>query len=137
LRSRRVRPVDGAGPPGACPGQRAAAGDSVTGIAEAAGRVLAKLRQSLPTAARAEAAALASTTLRLPRSGDEVDHTVLLTVSTACRTPERIEMRYRSGVGEVTERRVEPYRVVNVDRRWYLVARDLDAGRGARSASTA
>ena len=105
---------------------RAAAGDSVRGVAEAAGRALGKLRQTLPPAARAEADALASTTLRLASHGAEVDHEVLVTVSTACRTPERLHLRYTSGGGEVTERRVEPYRVVNVDRRWYLVAHDLD-----------
>jgi predicted DNA-binding transcriptional regulator YafY len=51
---------------------------------------------------------------------------VLVTVSTACRTPERLQLRYTAGDGAITERRVEPYRVVNVDRRWYLVAHDLD-----------
>ncbi len=105
---------------------RAAAGDSVTGVAEAAGRALVKLRQSLPPAARAEADALAATTLRLPSHGDTVDHDVLLTVSAACRVPERLHLSYVSGSGVTSERRIEPYRVVNVERRWYLVAHDLD-----------
>jgi predicted DNA-binding transcriptional regulator YafY len=105
---------------------RAAAGDSVTGVAEAAGRALTKLRQSLPPPARAEADALAATTLRLPSHGDTVDHEVLLTVSAACRLPERLHLRYVDGAGAATERRIEPYRVVNVERRWYLVAHDLD-----------
>lgn len=105
---------------------RAAAGDSVTGVAEAAGRALAKLRHTLPPQARAEADALAATTLRLPSHGDTVDHEVLLTVSAACRVPERLHLQYRSGAGVVTDRRIEPYRVVNVERRWYLVAHDLD-----------
>lgn len=105
---------------------RAAAGDSVTGVAEAAGRALGKLRQSLPPAARAQVDALATTTVRLPSAGGEVDHAVLLAVAAACRTPERIEVRYRAASGAVTDRRLEPFRVVNVDRRWYLVAHDLD-----------
>lgn len=105
---------------------RAAAGDSVTGVAEAAGRALTKLRQTLPPSARAEADALAATTLRLPSHGDTVDHEVLLTVSAACRVPERLHLRYVDGAGAVTERRIEPYRVVSVERRWYLVAHDLD-----------
>lgn len=105
---------------------RAAAGDSVVGVAEAAARALGKLRQTLPPQARAEAEALAASTLRLSSHGATVDHDVLVTLSTACRTPERVHLRYTSGGGEVTERRIEPYRVVNVDRRWYLVAHDLD-----------
>lgn len=105
---------------------RAAAGDSVTGVAEAAGRALTKLRQTLPPPARAEADALAATIVRVPSHGATVDHDVLVTVSAACRAPERLAVRYRDGAGNETDRRIEPYRVVNVERRWYLVAHDLD-----------
>ncbi len=105
---------------------RAAASDSVTGVAEAAGRALAKLRQTLPPPARAEADALAATIVRVPSHGETVDHEVLLTVSAACRTPDRLAVRYRDGGGNETDRRIEPYRVVNLERRWYLVAHDLD-----------
>jgi len=105
---------------------RAAAGESVTGVAEAAERALAKLHQSLPPRSRAEADALASATVRLPSSGDEVDHAVLVLVTAACREGERLQLEYRDGAGNVTDRRVEPFRVVNVERRWYLVAHDLE-----------
>lgn len=105
---------------------RAAAGESVSGVAEAAERALDKLRSSLPPAARAEAEALSTATLRLSSGGDEVDHDRLLTVSTACRVGERLGVSYRDAVGTVTERRIEPYRIVSVGRRWYLVAYDLD-----------
>lgn len=106
---------------------RTAAGDSVRGVGEAAERALAKLRQSLPTRARTQAEALSAATVRLPSTtGAEVDETVLLEVSAACRTPERLELGYRSAAGVETERRVDPYRVVNVDRRWYLMAYDVD-----------
>ena len=105
---------------------RAAAGDSITGVAEAAGRALGKLRQTLPPAARAEADAVAATVVRVPSHGDTVDRDVLLAVSAACRVPERLAVRYRDGAGNETDRRIEPYRVVNVERRWYLVAHDLD-----------
>ena len=47
-------------------------------------------------------------------------------MSAACRVPERLHVRYVDGSGAVTDRRIEPYRVVNVERRWYLVAHDLD-----------
>lgn len=105
---------------------RAAAGDSVSGVADAAERALDKLRSSLPPAARAEAEALANATLRLTTGGDEVDHDLLVTVSTACRVGERLRVEYRDAVGNATDRRIEPYRVVSVGRRWYLVAYDLD-----------
>lgn len=105
---------------------RAAAGDSVSGIAEAAERALAKLQATLPPAARSQAESLAAATLRLPSAGDAVDHDLLLTVSAACRAGERLRVEYRDAVGNVTDRRIEPYRVVSVGRRWYLVAYDLD-----------
>ena len=107
---------------------RAAAGDSIAGVADAAERALAKLQQTLPPRARAEADALAAATLRMPsqRTDDQVDPQVLVAVSSACREQERLAAEYRDGAGAVTERRIEPFRVVSVDRRWYLVAHDLD-----------
>ena len=107
---------------------RTAAGESIAGVADAAERALAKLQQTLPPRARAEADALATATLRLPsqRTDDQVDPNVLVAVSSACREQERVAAEYRDGSGNVTERRIEPFRVVSVDRRWYLVAHDLD-----------
>lgn len=106
---------------------RTAAGDSVRGVGEAAERALSKLRQSLPAAARTQVEALSAATLRLPSTtANEVDEQILLTVSSACRNPERLAIRYRSAGGVETDRRVEPFRVVSVERRWYLVAHDLD-----------
>lgn len=106
---------------------RTAAGDSVRGVGVAAERALAKLRQSLSPRARTQAEALSAATLRLPTtSGNEVDDAVLLDVSAACRTPERLEIGYRAASGIETRRRIDPYRVVNVGRRWYLMAFDVD-----------
>ena len=106
---------------------RTAAGDSVRGVGVAAERALAKLRQSLPPRARTQAEALSAATVRLPSApGHEVDDAVLLEVSAACRTPERLALVYRAATGIETDRRVDPYRVVNVDRRWYLMAYDVD-----------
>jgi len=106
---------------------RTAAGDSVRGVGVAAERALAKLRQSLSPRARTQAEALSAATVRLPMAtGNEVDDAVLLEVSAACRTPERLHIGYRAASGIETERRVDPYRVVNVGRRWYLMAFDVD-----------
>ncbi len=52
------------------------------------------------------------------------------TCSSPCPTPaaagERLHVGYRDAQGRSTDRRIEPYRVVSVGRRWYLVAYDLD-----------
>lgn len=106
---------------------RTAAGDSVRGVGVAAERALQKLRQTLPPSARAKVESLASSTIRLPSSvSSEVEEAILTDVSTACRTPERIRFDYRAANGVRSERRAEPFRVVNVERRWYLAAFDLD-----------
>ena len=59
-------------------------------------------------------------------AGPNVDPEVLLTVAQGCRRAERMRFGYRDGAGNVTERRVEPYGLVSAERRWYLVAFDLD-----------
>jgi len=108
-------------------GLRAATGGAVTGIEESAVAALAKLEQVLPARLRDRVLALNASAV-LVRSGAEtrIDPEVLLSLAQACRRPERIQFTYVDGSGNVTERRVEPYRLVNVEQRWYLVARDLD-----------
>jgi predicted DNA-binding transcriptional regulator YafY len=104
---------------------RAAAGDSVAGVADAAARALAKLEQTLPANARRAVTAVSDSTVRLTATGDAVDPDVLVAVSGACRNRRQVRATYRSRGGRPTERRLEPYRVVNAGRRWYLVAYDL------------
>ena len=108
-------------------GLRAAASGGVIGYEEAAVAALAKLEQVLPARLRERVLALNSATV-LVRSGagPNVDPEVLLTVAQGCRRPERIRFGYRDGAGNVTERRVEPYGLVSAERRWYVVALDLD-----------
>lgn len=104
---------------------RSAAGDSVVGVGDAAGRALAKLEQTMPSRLRSQLAALSMSTERLPGAGDgSVDPEVLVTVSRACRERDVLHLDYRDSGGRQTERRVEPWRVVNAGRRWYLVAYD-------------
>jgi predicted DNA-binding transcriptional regulator YafY len=111
---------------------RAAAGDSVAGIASAAVTALGKLERTVPAAARTRIGALVASTVRVPTTGDEVDPDVLMTVSSACRDGVRVTAGYCDARGRSSERRLEPYRIVSVGRRWYLVAFDLDR-RGWRS----
>ena len=63
--------------------------------------------------------------LPMPSSGPQVDPDVLTVIASACRDHERLRFDYRthSGAGQ---RSVEPYRLINDRRRWYLVAWDVD-----------
>lgn len=108
-------------------GLRVAASGGVAGYDEAAVAALAKLEQMLPATLRERVLALnAATVLTRPGAGPLVDPEVLLSIAQACRRPERITFGYRDGNGNLSERRVEPHGLVNAERRWYLVARDLD-----------
>ncbi|MGD9705191.1 MAG: helix-turn-helix transcriptional regulator [Acidimicrobiia bacterium] len=105
---------------------RAAAGGSVIGVEDAAGRVLSRLEQMLPTRLRPHVAALSSATTRIRSVGEEVHRDVLVAVSRACRERDELVLCYRDARGRESERRVEPYRVVNAGRRWYLAAHDVE-----------
>jgi predicted DNA-binding transcriptional regulator YafY len=108
-------------------GLRAAASGGVAGYEEAAVAALAKLEQVLPATVRERVLALnAATVLTRPGAGPGIDSEVLLMLAQACRRPERIRFSYRAGTGNLTDRRVEPHGLVNAERRWYLVGRDLD-----------
>jgi predicted DNA-binding transcriptional regulator YafY len=50
----------------------------------------------------------------------------LMALAMSCRRGERIRFTYRDGSDRVSERRVEPHRLVSLGRRWYLVGFDLD-----------
>jgi predicted DNA-binding transcriptional regulator YafY len=103
---------------------RSAASDSVSGVAEAAVRALGKLEQTLPPRLRVQVDAISSSTARLPTEGPAADSGVLVALSRACRERDELAVSYRDMRGTVTERRIEPYRLVSAGRRWYLVARD-------------
>jgi predicted DNA-binding transcriptional regulator YafY len=108
-------------------GLRAAASGGVAGFDDAAVAALAKLEQVLPARLRERVAALATSTVLVARHGGPlVDPEMLLTLAQGCRGLERVHFAYRDGEGRVSDRRVEPYRLVSFERRWYLVGRDLD-----------
>lgn len=108
-------------------GLRVASG--VTGIAEAGARALAKLLQVLPPRLRPTVDALSSTVDRGPEDvgtdvpDPEVDPRTLGTVAQAVRDEEWLRFDYRGA-----PRKVEPYRLLSWQRRWYLVARDPQSG---------
>jgi predicted DNA-binding transcriptional regulator YafY len=107
-------------------GLRTAAGASVTGIEETAIRALVKLEQVLPTHLRRRVNALQSVTSTLPATGPRVDPEALTTIAGACRDRERLRFDYSARDATESRRVVEPLSLVNLGRRWYLVAWDCD-----------
>lgn len=96
---------------------------------EAALRALTKIIQVLPRRLRTRLDAVRSSTTAAPWGTDStsaVDHGVLSTLALGCRDSERVRFGYRSASGAESARRVEPYRLVPLGQRWYLVAYDLD-----------
>jgi predicted DNA-binding transcriptional regulator YafY len=107
-------------------GLRKAAG--VAGVEEMSLRALTKLEQVLPSRLRRRVSALASYTVQVPSdlAGPEVDPELLTQLAGLCRDREQLRFDYSAHGGESTLRRVEPHRLVNWGRRWYLVAFDLE-----------
>ncbi|MFH8516655.1 helix-turn-helix transcriptional regulator [Streptomyces gelaticus] len=101
------------------------AGGAVTGAGDAALRALTKLDQVLPTRLRHEVRALSGSVESFGTGHTPVDPEVLMTLARACRDEVETCFNYPSG-SEVRPRRAEPYRLVASDRRWYLLAYDLD-----------
>lgn len=105
---------------------RLAAGGTVAGASEAALRTLAKLDQVMPPRLRSEVRAIQDATETLPGAAVEIDGEVLSRLARACRDTVRVRFRYAGLGAEVTERLVEPVRLVATGRRWYLLAWDVD-----------
>jgi predicted DNA-binding transcriptional regulator YafY len=101
-----------------------AARASVTGIEETAVRALVKLEQVLPAHLRRRVAALGSATIAPPGPGPTIAPRDLTVIAAACRDSECLRFAYRSRDGTDTRREVEPHSLVNLGRRWYLVAWD-------------
>jgi hypothetical protein len=107
-------------------GLRTAASGSIAGIEETSVRALAKLQQVPPPRLRRRISAFQSSTLSMPSPGPQVDPDVLTVIASACRDHESLRFDYRAHSGAASRRSVEPYRLVNDRRRWYLAAWDTD-----------
>jgi predicted DNA-binding transcriptional regulator YafY len=109
-------------------GLRTAAGQGIEGIGETSVRALAKLEQVLPNRLRRRVGALNAFTVPMLRGPvpDAVDPAVLTELAHLCRDAERLRFEYRDHDGTTSRRSVEPHRLVCTERRWYLVAWDLD-----------
>ena len=104
-------------------------------LGEAALSASTKLRQVLPEALRDRVDALGEVVVgvRQGRAGAEredgdgrIELPNLMALAMCCRRGERVPFTYRDGADRVSERRVEPHRLVSLGRRWYLVGFDLD-----------
>lgn len=104
------------------------AGGAVTGAGDAALRALTKLDQVLPVRLRHEVRALSGSVEFFGGGRSPVDPDVLMTLARACRDEVEAGFDYPAGPAgsEPRRRRCEPYRLVASDRRWYLLAYDLD-----------
>ena len=106
-------------------GLRVATGHNVAGFEEAAVAALAKLEQVMPSHLRHRVDAVHASTVPMPGpGGPPVDPAVIVLVAQGCRGLERLRFDYVDSNGDATDRLVEPFRLVHVSRRWYLVAFD-------------
>ncbi|WP_433683947.1 helix-turn-helix transcriptional regulator [Nocardia sp. CA-119907] len=104
------------------------------GIEEAAARASSTIRQVMPARLRHRIDALQVTAVDRPaaRPDPHVDPSVLTTLSAAVRAREVLRFDYASPSQTGDDpagsppRRVQPHHLVSWERRWYLVAWDLD-----------
>jgi predicted DNA-binding transcriptional regulator YafY len=102
------------------------AGTAVPGIERSALTALAKLDRLLPPRLRSQLTALRSATVSLSSPTEIVPTENLIGLAHACDGHQRVTFAYVAQDGRLSERRAEPHRLVATDRRWYLVAYDLD-----------
>ena len=105
---------------------RLAAGGAVAGVGEHALHALTKLDQVMPGRLREKVAAVTESTVAVAGHDSPVDPALLLDLAHAVRASERVRLDYRDRAGRETVRRTEPYRIVVLGRRWYLLVHDLD-----------
>ncbi|WP_309231315.1 YafY family protein [Nocardia sp. SYP-A9097] len=101
------------------------AGGAVAGVGDAALRALTKLDRVLPSRLRHEVRTLTGAIESFDGGRTPVDPEVLMTLARSCRDELETGFDYPSDA-TLRRRRVEPYRLVASDRRWYLFAYDLD-----------
>jgi predicted DNA-binding transcriptional regulator YafY len=101
-------------------------------LGEAALSALTKLRQVLPAPLRDRVDALGEVVIGVgrgtrPQPADAaIELGALMTLAMCCRRSERVTFTYLDAADRITDRRVEPHRLVSLGRRWYLVGFDLD-----------
>jgi predicted DNA-binding transcriptional regulator YafY len=104
---------------------------STDAVAQSALSALTKLGQVMPASLRERVSALSDVVVGVGGPSDpfgegRADVDVVMAIGLACSRSERTRFDYRSGEGVESVRHVEPFRLVSVGRRWYLVAFDVD-----------
>jgi len=108
-------------------GLRTAANQPITGIAESSMGALIKVGQLLPAPLQRRVESITGAVDASPtQTTDPVAMATLTTLARASRDSEHARFDYRDAGGDASQRYVEPHHVVPFDRRWYLVAWDLD-----------
>ncbi|GAA1531074.1 YafY family protein [Nocardioides humi] len=108
-------------------GLRAAANGGAPGFEDTTLQALTKVIALMPPRLRRRMGALQTQTEGLSWAGGPVlDPTALTTLAQACRDGEVVTFAYTAYDGTSTTRRVEPHRLVNLGRRWYLAAYDRE-----------
>ena len=107
-------------------GLQCAATGAIEGVEEASVRALAKIEQILPPRLGRRVAALQAMIVTMAGIPSSISARTLSTIAAACRDEEMLRFRYRDYAGTASSRSVEPHRLVNTGRRWYLVAWDTD-----------
>ena len=109
-------------------GLQTAAHGPVAGIADASLRALGKVMQILPTKLQRQVDAVHAMTVASPPMArpTAVSAPILAIIAQACRDEVRVRFGYTARDGQTTERSVEPYRIVTLGQRFYLVAFDMD-----------
>lgn len=106
-------------------GLAAAGSGAVTGLEEASVRALVKLEQVLPARLRHRVGTVQGSTVALDGGTPPIDRRLLILLAEACHGSEQVRLEYRSRDGELSDRTVEPHRLVHTGRRCYLMARDV------------
>ena len=99
---------------------------AVPGVERGALAALTKLDRLLPPRLRGQLVSLRASTVALMPRMEAVPAEQLVSLARACDVHERVTFSYRAADGVESERRAEPHRLVATDRRWYVVAFDLD-----------
>lgn len=107
-------------------GLRLAAASGIDGLDEEALRALAALDRILPAQVSAEVSAVTDALGVIARAVPGIRSGVLMALVTAVRDGVRTRVDYERADGVRSERRLEPYRVLSIEGRWYLFAWDLD-----------
>lgn len=96
---------------------------AVDGLEAAAITALAKLTQVVPSRWRTRLSALGAVEALPAESQRRADREVLIAAALACRANEAIRIRHRRhDTSDARGIDVQPYRLVTLRRRWYLVA---------------